>query len=70
MNPSKLEQTHDPDLIHSFAALKRAAQRARDEAARTGTLLVVVRNARCERLPPDQVAELYRQDLSVKPGES
>lgn len=53
MNPNKLEQTHDPDLIHSFAALKRAAQRAREEASRTGTMLVIVRNERCERVPPE-----------------
>ena len=55
MNPSQPEQTRDADLIHSFTALKRAAQRAREEAIRTGTLLVIVRDGRCERVSPDEL---------------
>ena len=43
MNISPLETAKNPDLPASFKALQRAARRARDIAAKTGTALVIVR---------------------------
>jgi hypothetical protein len=52
MNPRPIEEARDADLRHSAVALRRAAQRAREVAQRTGTALVVVRDGRLELLQP------------------
>lgn len=44
MNISPLETAKNRDLPASFQALKRAAKRARDIAAQTGTQLVIAHN--------------------------
>jgi hypothetical protein len=41
MNQKPIQDASDPDLRTSIAALRRAAQRARELAARTGTSIVV-----------------------------
>lgn len=46
-----IEEAKDPDLALSFQAMRRAAQRARELAAQTGTDLIVQRNAKMERVP-------------------
>lgn len=51
MNPKPIEQAHDPILRGATAALKRAAERARIEAERTGTCLVVSRGKGWVRVP-------------------
>jgi hypothetical protein len=51
MNPKPIEEARDQDLAHSFAALRRAAQRAREVAAQTGTDLIVWRNGKIEHIP-------------------
>jgi hypothetical protein len=53
MNPKPIEQAKDPDLPASLVALRRAAQRAREVAIRTGTRLVVARNGEWVRIKPD-----------------
>lgn len=40
-NPKPIETAHDADLRLSANAMRRAAQRARELAARTGTSIVV-----------------------------
>jgi hypothetical protein len=52
MNRKLMEQTYDPFLRGIMAALKRAAKRARLEAERTGTCLVVARGKGWVRIPP------------------
>ena len=52
MNPRNIEQARDRSLPASMAALKRAAQRARELAARTGTSLVLAKAGRIERVTP------------------
>jgi hypothetical protein len=52
MNKLPIEQAKDPDLRLSQVALIRAAQRARDLAAVTGTDLVISRNGVVEHLTP------------------
>jgi hypothetical protein len=52
MNPKPIEQAYDPVLRGATAALKRAAKRARLEAERTGTCLIVARGKGWVRIPP------------------
>lgn len=52
MNPETLKTSSYPDLPLSFVALERAAIRAREIAARTGTALIVQRGEQIERLWP------------------
>jgi hypothetical protein len=52
MNPRNIEQAKDRNLPASMVALKRAAQRARELAARTGTSLVLAKRGRIERVTP------------------
>jgi hypothetical protein len=53
MNKQPIEQAQDRDLRLSLAALQRAAQRARELAAATGTSLVISRNGVVEHLMPE-----------------
>jgi hypothetical protein len=49
MNRVPIEQARDSDLRLSKVALERAARRARELAARTGTALIVSRKGMIER---------------------
>jgi hypothetical protein len=51
MKPKAITEARDPDLRASVAAMRRAAQLARETAIRTGTNLVVVRNGKLTRIP-------------------
>lgn len=50
--PQPIENASSPDLRGSWPALQRAAQRARQIAAQTGTALVVVRDGTVEHIDP------------------
>ncbi len=50
MNQKPIEQAKDPDLANSFAALRRAAKRARQIAAQTGTAVIVRHGDRIDRV--------------------
>lgn len=52
MNTRPIEQARTPALRDSWPALQRAARRAREIAAQTGTALVVTRNGVIEHLYP------------------
>ncbi|MES2089110.1 MAG: hypothetical protein V4532_03875 [Pseudomonadota bacterium] len=52
MNPKPISQSMDADLRHSQAALERAAQRAREIAAQTGTAIVISRQGIIEHIYP------------------
>ena len=52
MNRQPLSQAHDADLRFSQRAMDRAAQRARELAAQTGTVLIVSRHGVIERIAP------------------
>lgn len=60
MNPRPIEQAHDPIMRTALAALKRASDRARLEAVRTGTCLVISRGKDWIRVPPGQAEEDLR----------
>ena len=52
MNKQPIEQAHDADLRLSAAALRRAAQRARELAQQTGTAVVISRDGVIQYLKP------------------
>lgn len=56
MNQQPIETACDADLRMSAQAMQRAAQRARELAARTGTTLVISRQGVIEHLRPDAAA--------------
>ncbi len=53
----KQERLFDPDMKNATAALLRAAKRARQIAAQTGTAIVVIRDGKLVREIPKPVAE-------------
>lgn len=50
MNKDSIEQARDADLRHSLQAMRRAALRAYEVAARTGTAVIVSRHGVIERI--------------------
>lgn len=52
MNKQPIEQARDADLRLTHAALRRAAQRARELARQTGTVIVISRQGVIEHLQP------------------
>lgn len=52
MNPKPISQSMDADMRHSQAALERAARRAREIAAQTGTAIVISRQGVIEHIYP------------------
>ncbi|MBI3524196.1 MAG: hypothetical protein HY066_06660 [Betaproteobacteria bacterium] len=57
MNPRPIDEARNADLRGSFQALQRAAQRAREVAARTGTALVFSLNGVVEYRQSDPVRQ-------------
>lgn len=55
MTDKPLEQSGDPDLRASYAALLRAAASARELARQTGTRLIVSYGGNVRRVTPDQL---------------
>ena len=65
MNTQPISHAKDTDLRLSQAALERAALRAREVAARTGTELIVIRNGKLTRIKPGSAeAPLQRDPLA------
>lgn len=60
MNTKTIDQASTADLRSSWVALQRAAQRARELAAQTGTELVVSRNGVIERIKPQPDTASHR----------
>jgi hypothetical protein len=52
MNPKPISQSTDADMRHTQAALERAARRAREIAAQTGTAIVISRKGIIEHIYP------------------
>lgn len=50
MNKKAIEQANDHDMASSINAIRRAAKRARQVAAQTGTALIVRHGERIERV--------------------
>ena len=50
MNQNAIEQAKDGDMASSFKAIRRAAKRARQIAAQTGTALIVRHGEQIDRV--------------------
>ena len=53
MNAQDISNAKDPDLRSSLTALRRAAELARLTAIQTGTHLVIVKDGKILRIPPE-----------------
>lgn len=61
MNQNVIEQAKDRDMASSFAAIRRAAKRARQVAAQTGTALVVRHGEQIDRVTVTEQDVLPKQ---------
>lgn len=57
MKPENITLAHNPLLPAALVAIRRAAQRARSEARRFGTAIVILRNGHVVRLENAEVRE-------------
>lgn len=64
MNKRPIETARDDDLRLSMHALRRAADRAREEARRTGTAIVVSHDGVIETIRPQPAAPGVRESSS------
>jgi hypothetical protein len=70
MNRFPINTARDADLRLSLQALERAARRARELAARTGTAIVVSRDGVLEHIrPPLESDEIPVQDVPARNGD-
>ena len=51
------EQARDPDLVNAEIALKRAANRAREQAKKQGTAIVISDNGIVKEIHPESLQE-------------
>ena len=58
MNSKPISEANDPDLRNIDAALKRAAERAREIARQSGTKLVVNRGGKTILIDPEDLPNL------------
>ncbi len=61
MNQNAIEQAKDGDMAGSIHAIRRAAKRARQVAAQTGTALVVRRGEQIDRVTVNDEDALPKQ---------
>jgi len=62
MTMKDISEAKDPDLRASVAAMRRAAQLARETAIRTDTHLVVVRDGKLVRIPAHELRRIADQN--------
>lgn len=55
MNGEQLAQARDQDLVNSLIAMRRAARMAREQAVRTGTDIIVVRDEKLVRITAEEL---------------
>lgn len=67
INKQPIEQANDADLRLSCAPMQRAALRARELAARTGTALVVSESGQVRRIAVEPLSSTDLQGLEPLP---
>ncbi|MCA1596591.1 MAG: hypothetical protein LC772_09240 [Chloroflexi bacterium] len=55
MTEQELSRAKNPDLRGSLAAMRRAAEMARQTAIQTNTAIVVVKDGKLVRIPADEL---------------
>jgi len=63
---SDISKAKDPFLRNSFEALKKAAQLAREDAIRTNTGIVVLREGKIVTISAEQLRKEKNKKLSVR----
>jgi len=63
MNQKAIEQANDKDLANSLIAMRRAAKRARQVAAQTGTCLIVRHGEQIDRVAVTDKIAAPKDDL-------
>jgi hypothetical protein len=66
MTPRDISEAKDPDLRASVAAMQRAAELARKTAIQTGTDLIVVKDGKLTRIPPDELRKEMAKAANVR----
>jgi hypothetical protein len=61
MSTQDISLSGDADLVASLAAMRRAAEQARQIAIQTNTAIVVVQNNVITRIPAEQLRKEARQ---------
>jgi len=64
MTPQDLSKAKNPDIRNSLAAMRRAAEMARQIALQTNTAFVMVRDGRTVRIPAEQLREQGKRPTS------
>lgn len=59
MKQQELSEAKNPDLRASLAAMRRAADMARQTAIQTNTAIVLVKDGRPVRIPADQLRKQH-----------
>ncbi|MFO1496200.1 MAG: hypothetical protein U1F26_16255 [Lysobacterales bacterium] len=67
MRQQDLDRARNPDLRASLAAMRRAAQAARQLAVQTNTAIIVVEDGKPVRIAADQLREAANTDRVVAP---
>ena len=67
MNMKPIESARDPDLRSSQPAMQRAARRARELAAQTGTAIIVSHNGVIKRILPKPAPAISTIQEAVAP---
>lgn len=71
MTGKEIAESGNPTLIGAYAAMKRAAIRAREVARETNTYIVVKKNGKIVKLyPGDEGFEFVDPDLEAEPKPS
>lgn len=65
MNREPIANANDADLRLSQVAMERAAQRAYELAARTGTAIIISRDGVIERIEPPQQTPAVHETSAV-----
>ena len=62
MTPQDLSKAKNPDIRNSLAAMRRAAEMARQIALQTNTAFVMVKDGRTVRIPAEQLRQQAKSD--------
>jgi hypothetical protein len=55
MTERELSKAKNPDLVASLAAMRRAARMAREQAVRTDTAIIVIRDGKLVRVTAEEL---------------
>jgi mRNA degradation ribonuclease J1/J2 len=69
MSPQELSKAKNPDLRASLAAMRRAAELARQTALQTNTAIVIVRDGKTVRVTADELRVERKLRAGLRPAD-